>query len=43
MPWAGDLGQVKKSLGWLRFLSWMVVIVIDVKKTMRNQFGKKDN
>lgn len=34
---------MRKSLGWLRFLSWMVVLVIEVKKTMRNRFGNKDN
>lgn len=42
-PWLGDLEQVRKSLGRLGFLSWMVVLVIKVKKTMRNRFGKKLN
>ena len=39
--WLGNLGQVRKILGWFRFLPWMVVLIAELKKTLRNRFRKK--
>ena len=35
--------KVSKILGWFRFLPWMVVLITELKKTLRNRFRKKDD
>ena len=40
---SGEKGTKEESWMSFRFLPWMVVLITELKKTLRNRFRKKDD